>query len=81
MIRSNAGNYLSELMDMDLSLFFGRERYEHTEGKRNHCFGPKRRDFTLKLAFYSFQGLFRRNGDIMKSYPNGLIYGICYCWR
>jgi len=32
-IRENVGEYLSKLMDMELTHFLGRERYEHGQGK------------------------------------------------
>jgi len=35
-IRENVGEYLSKLMDMELSHFLGREWYEHAQGEVNH---------------------------------------------
>ena len=35
-IRENVGEYLSKLMDMELTHFLGRERYEHGQGEVNH---------------------------------------------
>jgi len=52
MIRSNVqetvGQYLSALMDSELTDFLGRERYERAEGKNNHRNGSYPRNFTLK---------------------------------
>ncbi|MBW2342213.1 MAG: transposase [Deltaproteobacteria bacterium] len=47
-IRDNVGQYLSKLMDMELTHFLGREWYEHGQGKVNHRNGSYRRGFTLK---------------------------------
>jgi putative transposase len=47
-IRENVGQYLSQLMDMDLTHFLGRERYEHGKGDVNHRNGSYGRNFTLK---------------------------------
>ena len=52
MIRANVketvGQYLSELMDAELSHFLGRERYERVQGETNHRNGSYPRGFTLK---------------------------------
>ena len=52
MIRANVketvGQYLSELMDVELTEFLGRERYERVEGQTNHRNGSYPRGFTLK---------------------------------
>jgi len=52
MIRANVqetvGQYLSALMDSELTDFLGRERYERAEGKNNHRNGSYPRNFTLK---------------------------------
>ena len=52
MIRANVketvGHYLSELMDVELTSFLGRRRYERLEGKTNHRNGFYGRHFTLK---------------------------------
>ncbi len=52
MIRANVqntvGEYLTGLMDMELSEFLGRGRYERCEGKFNHRNGTYARAFTLK---------------------------------
>jgi len=47
-IRENVGEYLSKLMDMELTHFLGRERYEHGQGEVNHRNGSYGRNFTLK---------------------------------
>jgi len=52
MIRANVqetvGQYLSALMDAELTQFLGRERYERNEQKSNHRNGFYGRKFTLK---------------------------------
>jgi len=48
-IRETVGQYLSNLMDMELTHFLGRRRYERTgEEDPNHRNGSYDRDFTLK---------------------------------
>ena len=47
-IRENVGEYLSKLMDMELTCFLGREWYEHSQGGVNHRNGSYGRNFTLK---------------------------------
>ena len=48
-IRETVGQYLSHLMDMELTHFLGRRRYERTgEGNPNHRNGSYDRGFTLK---------------------------------
>jgi putative transposase len=52
MIRQNVqetvGQYLSKLMDVELTDFLGRGRYERNGGKANHRNGSYPREFTLK---------------------------------
>jgi putative transposase len=52
MIRANVqetvGQYLSALMDSELTHFLGRDRYERCEGESNHRNGSYARNFTLK---------------------------------
>ena len=52
MIRANVqetvGQYLSKLMDVELTEYLGRGRYERCEGDPNHRNGSYPRDFTLK---------------------------------
>ena len=47
-IKECVGDYLSQLMDMELSSFLGRERYERIGEKSNHRNGTYPRGFTLK---------------------------------
>ena len=47
-IRENVGEYLSKLMDMELTNYLGRKWYEHGQGDINHRNGSYGRDFTLK---------------------------------
>ena len=47
-VKENVGHYLSELMDMELTDFLGRGRYERCEGDSNHRNGSYGRHFTLK---------------------------------
>ena len=62
MIRTNVketvGQYLSGLMETELTAFLGRERYERVEGEDNHRNGSYGRNFTLKGvgAPYRFHG-------------------------
>jgi hypothetical protein len=46
-IRENVGEYLSKLMDIELTHFLGREWYEHGQGDVNHRNGSYGRNFTL----------------------------------
>lgn len=52
MIRANVqetvGEYLSTLMDSEMTHFLGRNRYERCEGDKNHRNGSYDRKFTLK---------------------------------
>jgi len=52
MIRANVqetvGQYLSSLMDSEMTRFLGRDRYERCEGNTNHRNGSYERKFTLK---------------------------------
>ena len=52
MIRTNVqetvGQYLSQLMDVELTEFLGRDRYERGEGDSDHRNGSYPRKFTLK---------------------------------
>ena len=47
-IREGVGKYLSEMMEVELTQFLGRERYERTEETSNHRNGSYDRRFTLK---------------------------------
>ena len=35
-MKETVGEYLSKLMDAEITLFLGRERYERVEGETNH---------------------------------------------
>lgn len=52
MIRANVqetvGQYLSSLMDTEMTHFLGRKRYERCEGDNNHRNGSYNRSYTLK---------------------------------
>jgi putative transposase len=47
-IRETIGQYLSGLMDAELTHFLGRKPYERLEGDVNHRNGSYERNFTLK---------------------------------
>ena len=47
-VKESVGQYLSELMEAELTGFLGRDRYERGEGDSNHRNGSYRRKFTLK---------------------------------
>jgi len=47
-IRENVGEYLSELMKVELTRFLGRESYERVESDVDHRNGSYARHFTLK---------------------------------
>jgi len=47
-IREGVGEYLSRLMDVELTNFLGRDWYKHGEGDINHRNGTYDRKFTLK---------------------------------
>jgi len=47
-IRESIGQYLSKLMEVELTHFLGRKRYERVEGEVNHRNGSYGRKFTLK---------------------------------
>jgi putative transposase len=47
-VKETVGQYLSGLMDVELTSFLGRQRYERLEGKTNHRNGSYGRHFTLK---------------------------------
>jgi len=70
MIRANVqetvGQYLSALMDAELTHFLGRDRYERCEGETNHRNGSYPRRFTLK-------GI----GEVDVSVPRDRLGGFC----
>ncbi len=47
-VQENVGQYLSELMETELTGFLGRDRYVRLEGECNHRNGSYGRKFTLK---------------------------------
>jgi putative transposase len=47
-VKENVGQYLSELMQTELSHFLGRGRYQRTGGQNNHRNGSYFRNYTLK---------------------------------
>ena len=47
-IKETIGQYLSNLMDVELTHFLGRKRYERLEGNTNYRNGSYGRSFTLK---------------------------------
>ena len=47
-VQEEVGKYLSKLMDLELTHFLGRERYERKRDSSNHRNGSYHRDFTLK---------------------------------
>jgi putative transposase len=47
-IRETAGQYLTAMMNAELSNFLGREPYERSPGEPNHRNGSYDRNFTLK---------------------------------
>jgi putative transposase len=47
-IRERVGEYLSKMMEVELTHFLGRERYERDQGDVNHRNGSYDRNFTLK---------------------------------
>jgi transposase-like protein len=68
MIRENVqeqvGQYLSALMDSELTQFLGRDRYIRTECETNHRNGSYGRKFTLKgIGEVGVQVPRDRNGD------------------
>jgi len=47
-VKDSVGRYMSELMDMELTDFLGRKRYERIDGRCNHRNGSYARKYTLK---------------------------------
>ncbi len=47
-VQEEVGKYLSKLMDLELTHFLGRERYERKEKNADHRNGSYHRDFILK---------------------------------
>lgn len=47
-IRHSVGQYLTEMMQVELTQFLGREPYERNDAESNHRNGSSHRQFTLK---------------------------------
>jgi putative transposase len=47
-VRESVGEYLSEMMGIELTHYLGRDRYERVDGNHNHRNGFYRRSFTIK---------------------------------
>lgn len=47
-VKENVGQYLSELMETELTHFLGRDRYQRIQGRNNHRNGSYPRTYTLK---------------------------------
>ena len=47
-VKENVGQYLSGLMETELTGFLGRDRYERAAGESNHRNGSYNRQFTMK---------------------------------
>jgi putative transposase len=47
-VKENVGQYLTELMDTEMSHFLGRDRYQRVEGRHNHRNGSYHRNYALK---------------------------------
>ena len=47
-VRESIGEYLSQMMGIELTQYLGRGYYERIEGKQNHRNGSYQRNFTLK---------------------------------
>ena len=47
-VKENVGQYLSELMETEMSNFLGRDRYQRIDGQHNHRNGSYPRNYTLK---------------------------------
>jgi putative transposase len=89
MIRENVqeqvGQYLSALMDSELTQFLGRDRYIRSEGETNHRNGSYGRKFTLKgIGEVGVQVPRDRNGDFKtqviprsKQYEDSLREDLC----
>ena len=63
-IKENVGQYLSKLMDMELTYFLGRDPYQRITGDVNHRNGSYDRNFTLKgIGEVQVEAPRDRNGD------------------
>lgn len=84
-VKQTVGRYMSELMDVELTGFLGRNRYERIKGKSNHRNGSYPRKYTLKgIGEVSVSVPRDRNGDFetqviprSKQYEDALREDIC----
>jgi putative transposase len=84
-VKQSVSRYMSELMDVELTDFLGRERYERVEGKCNHRNGSYPRKYTLKgIGEVSVRIPRDRNGEFgtqviprSKQYEDALREDIC----
>ena len=84
-VKESVGQYMSELMDTELTDFLGRKRYERIEGKCNHRNGSYGRKYTLKgIGEVAVSVPRDRNGDFetqviprSKQYEDVLREDIC----
>ena len=84
-VKESVGQYMSELMDAELTDFLGRKRYERIEAKSNHRNGSDGRRYTLKgIGNVSVRVPRDRNGDFdtqviprSKQYEDALREDLC----
>ena len=84
-IRETIGQYLSGLMDAELTHFLGRKPYERIQGETNHRNGSYDRNFTLKgIGEVDLQVPRDRKGDFKthviprgKRYEDALRQDLC----
>ena len=84
-VKKSVSRYMSELMDVELTDFLGRERYERIEGKCNHRNGSYPRKYTLKsIGQVSVRVPRDRNGEFetqviprSRQYEDALREDIC----
>lgn len=84
-VKQSVSRYMSELMDVELTDFLGRQRYERIEGKCNHRNGSYARKYTLKgIGKVSVRVPRDRNGEFetkviprSRQYEDALREDIC----
>jgi putative transposase len=84
-VKQSVSRYMSELMDVELTDFLGRKRYERVEGKCNHRNGSYPRKYTLKgIGEVSVRVPRDRNGEFetqviprSRQYEDALREDIC----
>ena len=84
-IRQSVGQYLSEMMQVELTRFLGREPYERANDESNHRNGSYHRQFTLKgIGAVDVQVPRDRTGDLQtqvvprsKRYEDQLRQDLC----